>query len=118
MSSPDPLILATIVFAATFAVLAALALRVLSSTRTDHEMSRPKPRRLPGSGARAAVRTVLRVLSVILIGYLIIITIAAFLEASPDDGTYLIPGILVVVTLMAAGYCTIWIRGFECAQAK
>lgn len=46
----------------------------------------------------------MRVAAAIFLAYLAVITVIITLQASPDDGTYLVSGILVIVTLMAAGY--------------
>lgn len=56
------------------------------------------------SRAKATVRTVLRVLAGIFLAYLVMITVIMTLQASPHDGSYLVSGILVIITLMAAGY--------------
>lgn len=134
MSDPGSLIFTLLVFATVFAVVATVGLRFLASGAspkptpgTDQtpmtsedaawaqrllESGVAQSRKgagaerdmVPGSGTRTAVRTILRILSAILLAYLVTITIASYLEGSPHDGSYLLTGILVIVTLMAAGY--------------
>ena len=107
MSDPGSLIFPVLIFVTVFAVVAAVGLRFLASAATDP--GNASPRSTPGISqtsmrARATVRTILRILSAVFLAYLVTITVVSYFEASPHDGTYLVTGVLVVATLMAAGY--------------
>lgn len=107
MSDPGSLIFTVLVFATVFAVVAAVGLRFLASAATDR--GNASPRSTPGTHqtsmrARTTVRTILRIVSAIFLAYLVTITVASYFEASPHDGTYLITGVLVILTVMATGY--------------
>lgn len=101
MTETGPLVIAGIVFATVFVAILAVGQRMFASPGRAASTG-PGPD--AGKSLRTVVRTALRVLSWIVLAYLVTITIISYSEGSPDDGSYLITGVLAIATLLLGSY--------------